>query len=700
MSEERPAKRIRKGTRSCQECRHRKVRCIWLSDNAQVCQSCATKNRTCELQIEVVQSSEPKLSSRARIEALEKQVNDLWAAISSGAGVGATSSPSQPRYHPQADDTRSINSQDRESSPDTSEPSSPANPPSHLLRLFDNDLLDSNGHDITTPSTRLTNSSTYKETSSLLALLPSREDMVIIAANSASWLSWYKVLFSLNLAMGTGDMMLSTYDRIKQSETHPVPIATLLLAIAITVQQAPTGNAMKMLQSIPDARAFIKTVSTAVERSVMSNDDLIADLEGIRGALLFVRLQLGRARVRKTWLTLRRVIAVAELIGLPRAAATVQLHAEPQSRPVQVPSDSYREHAQADQKEKAEVWESICAIDRIMSLMWSLPIATASFPLPMRPIIDMQGEVIPQAFIHRLANIASRVLELDGVYTQSKSVPELLNMVMSTDQELQVLAQSPAKSWWQDHRSQMTPSGLFQYWHTYITIRTHLRLALAYDHDQRFFYNFMSCLSACQEHARRYTSLRPLLPKGFFANLIVDLQAFSAIIFLLLAANKPATTSSSAFSWRIMDTQQTRVLIDEAVQVMEQASKRTESQFAAHGVEAIRSLRLLLQRPNSAEPQKVSLLLPLIGRIHVSRKSSGSGQQSNRTMQPAAGQELEFAPRDPPGGYAADTANIEGSNYLDPDIINSLSYSMEVPEDYLFFTDQSFGAEQWLTWST
>jgi hypothetical protein len=88
MSEEPPAKRARKGTKSCQECRHRKTRCIWPSDNAQVCQGCHTRNRLCELQVDVVPTPETaKLTSRARIDALEKQVSDLWRAINQNPPV-------------------------------------------------------------------------------------------------------------------------------------------------------------------------------------------------------------------------------------------------------------------------------------------------------------------------------------------------------------------------------------------------------------------------------------------------------------------------------------------------------------------------------------------------------------------------------------------------------------------------------------
>jgi hypothetical protein len=281
MSEEPPAKRIRKGTRSCQECRHRKTRCIWPSDNAQVCQSCAARNRTCELQVEVVQTPEAaKLTSRARIEALEKQVSDLWHAINQSPPV-----PLAQQHHVTQSRPTTLDSQP---SPGSSNPSSPAIPPAHLLSLFDNDMLDSNEHEITTPSTRLPALTMSKESASLLALLPSREDMVVIAANSSSWLSWYKVLFSLNLAMGAGPMMLDNYDKVKRSEMRLVPIATLLLAVTLTVQQAQ--DATNMFQSIPDSVAYIKNVSNLVEKVVVSNDDLIADLDGIRSALLFIRL--------------------------------------------------------------------------------------------------------------------------------------------------------------------------------------------------------------------------------------------------------------------------------------------------------------------------------------------------------------------------------------------------------------------------
>lgn len=380
---------------------------------------------------------------------------------------------------------------------------------------------------------------------------------------------------------------------------------------------------------------------------------------------------------------------------MPRAAITLQLNAEPQTQAGHAQSTYHREDAQADQQEKAEVWESICAIDRIISMMWSLPIATSSFPLPVRTIVDSQGEVLLQAFVHRLANTACKILELDGVYIQDKPVPDLLSAVMSTDQELQIVAKTPRKDWWLESPVTLSPAALFQYWHSYLVIRTHLRLALAYDHDQRFLYNFISCLSACQVHTKRYIALRPLLPTGFFANSMMDLQAFSAIVFLLLSVNKSAEAPSAVASRHIMTPEQTHSLVDKAVQAMEQASSRTGSQSALQGLEAIKSLRSLLGQPKSAEPQSASLLLPMIGRIRVARKSGKSGQQ-HQSLQSPSNQGPAYPLQNPSGGYPID---MTAPNYLSPGVPNTLSYSMEVPEDYTFFTDQNFGTEQWLSWT-
>lgn len=73
------SRRMRKGTRSCSDCRKRKVRCIFLKD-AKTCELCVTKGRRCvEQNRDVVQEAalETKEILRERIARLEATIQAL-----------------------------------------------------------------------------------------------------------------------------------------------------------------------------------------------------------------------------------------------------------------------------------------------------------------------------------------------------------------------------------------------------------------------------------------------------------------------------------------------------------------------------------------------------------------------------------------------------------------------------------------------
>ena len=389
------------------------------------------------------------------------------------------------------------------------------------------------------------------------------------------------------------------------------------------------------------------------------------------------------------WLLSRRVIALAELIGLPRASMVIASHQDSLA-------GASLSHVQS-WRQKAGVWESICTIERIASLMWSLPIATINYPLPKLPVVDPQGQVNPQSYLYNLADIASRVLELDNIYSSGRPLTELFNAVVGTDQELRSLASLTPKSWQKIHWTELSIDALLQYWHQYLTVRTHLQLALKHDEGQQFAFNFITCLEACQELARRYVSMRPVLPAGFFANGVFDLQAFTATVFLLLASYR--TKHGSSTFPQAIDDSVTTGLVGQVVSMMEFAADRAGGDFAHQAADAIRSLSSLLQRSQTSELQKITLSLPLIGKIHVSRKSYAA-RTTLKQPHPSPAQQ--------PQGLWQNTTSVAGSTPAaqamsfrssDLHLMDSLSYSMEIPEIYPFLTDETFETEQWLTWT-
>ncbi|MCJ1264565.1 hypothetical protein MMC22_004438 [Lobaria immixta] len=702
MSQEPPAKTVRKGTKSCLECRHRKIRCVWPSEGAETCQSCLSRGRTCELQVHMIPTSDTvEGTSRARLGHLESDVAGLWAAVGNlEAKLGCVSaeaalplqSPSQmenasdPHNKPNEDDSDS-----------TASDLSLANPPTHLVQLFDNGLLGSDGDGPAIASHHAPSLHKGHRSSALRALLPSREDMLTITASASTWLSLYNALFPMINFTKTSDEMMSQYDKLQDANADPVAIAALLLSIALTVQQAPDDTAGRAAKSIRDASSFVKDVSDCVERIVISDDTLAGTLEGLETTLLFIRLQLGRARVRKIWLLSRRVIALAELIGLPRAATALESQQESPAGSSRGAQPGASPSPVGWWRQKAALWESICAIDRMTSVMWSLPLATVNYSLPKRPIVDSQGQVNPQSYLYGLADIASRVLELDNIYSSGRPLLELSNAVISTDLELRSLASLAPQNWQKTHWPQLSIDALLQYWHQYLMVRTHLKLALKYKESQQFSFNFISCLDACQELARRYVSMRPILPAGFFANRVIDLQAFTATVFLLLASDRTAPGSGTLP--QAVDVNFIISIVDQAVQMMGFAADRVGGDFAHQAADAVRSLSSLLQQPQSSKSQKITLSLPLVGRIHVSRKSHAASFVPDQPY-PTPSQQPQVSWQTTTSSDASHpTTQAMPSESSDLNSMDSLTCLMEIPESYPFLTDETFGSEQWFTYT-
>lgn len=330
-------------------------------------------------------------------------------------------------------------------------------------------------------------------------------------------------------------------------------------------------------------------------------------------------------------------------------------------------------------------------------MMWSLPLATVNYPLPRRPIVDSQGQVNPQSYMYNLADIASRVLELDNIYSSGRPLMELFNAVVGTDQELRSLVALTPKSWRKLHWPELSIDPILQYWHQYLMLRTHLQLALKYDEGQEFTFNFITCLDACQELARRYVLMRPILPAGFFINRVIDLQAFTATVFLLLASYR--TTRGSGNFLQAVDANVITTIVDEVVRMMAFAADRAGGNFARQAADAVRLLSSLLKQPQTSESQKITLSLPLVGRIHVCRKSYAAKTVPKQPYPTPSEQLQELWQTTTPSDGSTPAPQAMPFRSSDLDLMDYLSYSMEIPENYPFLTDETFGTEQWLTWT-
>jgi hypothetical protein len=387
------------------------------------------------------------------------------------------------------------------------------------------------------------------------------------------------------------------------------------------------------------------------------------------------------------WLLSRRVIALAELLGLPRsAAALASLEALESTTPTSNVSRL---------KQRSQAWESICAIDRITSMICSLPLGTANHPLPKRPLLDSLGKVNVQAYLYSQADIASRVLELDAMKAAQKPISELFNAVMQTDYELRSLASFPREDWWVIQPSMnFSVDVVLQYWHRYFTVRTHLQLALMYDgQNEQFFFNFITCLHACKDLAARYLSLRPAAPTGFFANWVIDMQAFTSVVFLQLASYRITHNSGAGKSAPEFDINSVADLMEQVAKTMESSTGRAGGDFARQAASVVRSLDSLLSSPHVSGSQGISVKLPLIGTIQISRRPhSKTGVGPERGSTPAVTQTQPQISETETSFLTANAAVAPQSGFHTSDtmeFVDSFSYSLEFPESYPFLGDEN-----------
>lgn len=618
------ARRLRKGTKSCIECRERKIRCIWPDDEeSHVCTNCTARGRTCVPQVLPTPSAVTvQLTSRERIRRLEQEVSSLWGALRGGDSS----------VHHDSSLGHNSNAVETETQGDFTEHESdgselsPQNGPAHLRQLFDNGMLDGGsaswdvqgGLNAGLAHTASLNGARKQ----LQRLLPPRSEVAAVVVYSNVWTSVYNGMFSPMNPVETGDQTLAHYDDLQRPDADPTAIANTLLSLTLTLEQIADQELLRVAPSMHLSTSFAHRVIETVEKIIVNNDRVACTLSGIETTLLFVRLSLATVDIRKVWLLLRRVIAIAELIGLPRVAKV--LEAQKATGHV-LSADQRGQHEAA-----AILWHSIRSIERMAGVLFNLPVSTAIYPMQHPPSITPEGKVNYPAFLGRMSDVVASLQDLDDIVPSAQSDPDRMLKVLKMDSHLRQLASQTPSSWWQlSDKSDLTPDHLLQLFYYYYLARAHIQLALSEDATGRYNYSYTTCLNACKDMAYRFVVLRPLVPAGFFAGRVVDLQIITCAVFLLFTMRK----QDSSGSLNGMSSAELSGLMDRVFKALEAATQRSGGDFASKALEALRSLNQLMNNENATDSKAITLRVPLLGKVHVSRKG-GTNAPTQRAAQP------------------------------------------------------------------
>ncbi|KAA8564820.1 hypothetical protein EYC84_010591 [Monilinia fructicola] len=325
VDDEHRKKRVRKGTKSCWECKRRKVKCQLSSENVSICSGCLSRGTTCisqEYPEEHDSSGGPQIGERlgrielvleklmTKMEQYEEEDNATKIHTPESMGTGDLLTPF------------ANNTSNRYESATTVP----------ILSLFDNPVLgrreNESQSEINTPQSQSAGEKPSKQCrpptkierikDALMELLPSQEATNTLCSFSDCWLLMHSLTqHSAHLMLEpTGFNPNHSFNIPTIAKESPAAIAQTLLYIAVCLQQVPHGYDASKLGFSTSIEARVDKIISTVSGLVTSDDELVASIQGLECLILQGLFHMNAGNLRRAWLTFRRAMNIGQLMGL------------------------------------------------------------------------------------------------------------------------------------------------------------------------------------------------------------------------------------------------------------------------------------------------------------------------------------------------------------------------------------------------
>ncbi|KAI8720108.1 Zn(2)-C6 fungal-type domain-containing protein [Fusarium sp. LHS14.1] len=383
---DRPRKRMRKGTRSCTECRRRKIRCIF-PPSSSVCSHCSTRGSTCIDQNEGVDTTEnvsptkPQTSTPSSTSRRRPRVQSLPRASSRQGDLTA-------RHALVSDE-------------ETSDIETPSDHPPPLIAVFDDTQIDA-----PMPSSRcsrLTQVVAHKAKicGTIRSALPSYDEITATLAKNGSWWDSFR---QKTRAISQSEPLepLLSFAAHAYTSTSPAELAILAVAYARSLGQG-------------------HKIFTLVDTLIIGDFALAATLDGMECLVLLAKTYTDLGQPRRAWFTWRKGLAIAQMMGMHRLSP-------------------------AGPAMRQRIWWAIYHGDRFTSLLLGLPhgfndaLIDTSGP---KDVDQTSSEVWVPIFIHKCAVTAGEVIN----YLISPGKPSFAK-AMSLDEEMDAIYHLVPQNWW------------------------------------------------------------------------------------------------------------------------------------------------------------------------------------------------------------------------------------------------------------
>ncbi|KAI9166523.1 Dehydrocurvularin biosynthesis regulator [Paramyrothecium foliicola] len=360
-------------------------------------------------------------------------------------------------------------------------------------------------------------------------------------------------------------------------QTHPVIAARYMLRLVAYLQHPYLSVPEKQILLSEPLSTIISRLVSVSTKLVTSNDELIANIEGLECLMLESQYHLNIGNLRRSWMAIRKTITLAQLMGLDR-----------QNHEMQFPT--------LDPTTRADtqvMWFRMNAQDRHVCLMLGLPQASHDRTMADEELLAADT---PDGRIERMhCALQSRLLERHdsgGKFASCLPLREL-------DQELQKIAKTMPSTWWLlPNFASIKDDSKRQFWelrrlivqlnHYNLLLQLHNPHILTSSPCGGCDYSKRTCTTAAQEVLSRYIVYRSTPNSGFGCRTIEFFALTAALTLVLAYLDGYRTASADNFPGHQYMTD--RGMMEQAQLNMEQISRETGDSLSGQSADLLRRL--------------------------------------------------------------------------------------------------------------
>jgi hypothetical protein len=481
----------------------------------------------------------------------------------------------------------------------------------------------------------------------LAKLIPPRGDLITIRNLVSHWWAAWVYLFP-ELRDNCKSSLVGD-DDVFQIPESPGEVAKFLICHLMSIEQLPADFNYASLEMPFDVQEYTDRCIAAIDLYVINDEDLSGTLPGLEAMALLSKWYGNLGRPRKAWLLNKRAIGLGQLAGLHISTAR-----EPH------PNDKLYNR-------RLKLWTALGLNDRFLCLILGLPsgIPDKFFRPQVERRLKMETSHM-DIYCLRLCLVLGPMIDRNQDDPANMSIAETLRL----DQELEAQALAMPEHFWKPQIPD-TRLSIFEvmerlvlpFIYHFMRATLHLPFMLKSHSDRRYRYSQETALDSARNALLAYNKLRSWDLMNPFICRMIDFQAFSMAMLLIiniLGYSEDAPNHSSE------QDEQDWALVDQTTEVLRHAAAEPAGTVAAQSLLIIEGLSTNV---GDVDPRMLcKVTVPYFGVITV---SPGKKQFKGRSDRPT--------PNGMPGGSWNSAAPSQASK-------NSANPSSGQPSPFQLYT--------------